>query len=50
LYYLALTSRPHARATLAGLLWGELSETDARMNLRHVLTNLRQLDDAEIPR
>ncbi len=43
LYYLALTARPHTRASLAGLLWGELPEPQARMNLRHALANLRQL-------
>lgn len=48
LCYLALTARPHARAALAGLLWGELPETDARMNLRHVLTNLRQVVGAHL--
>lgn len=48
LCYLALTARPHARATLAGLLWGELPEADARMNLRHVLTNLRQVVGAHL--
>lgn len=48
LCYLALTGRPHTRAALAGLLWGELPETDARMNLRHVLTNLRQVVGAHL--
>ena len=43
LCYLAATGRPHFRASLAGLLWSELADTDARMNLRHVLANLRHL-------
>ncbi len=43
LCYLAITGRPHTRAMLAGLLWGELPEDDARRNLRSALANLRQL-------
>lgn len=41
--YLALTHRPHQRDALAGLLWGELSEADAKSNLRQALANLRKL-------
>ena len=41
--YLALTGRPHQRDALAGLLWGELAETDAKNNLRQALANLRKL-------
>jgi predicted ATPase/DNA-binding SARP family transcriptional activator len=43
LIYLAVTARPHTRAALAGLLWGELPEPDARMNLRNAIANLRRL-------
>jgi DNA-binding SARP family transcriptional activator len=41
LAYLAVTARPHSRQSLAGLLWGELPEADARRNLRGVLMKLR---------
>src|SRR3712207_3268228 len=43
LCYLAVTARPHFRDALAGLLWGEMRDADARMNLRHVLANLNKL-------
>jgi DNA-binding SARP family transcriptional activator/predicted ATPase len=43
LCYLAVTGRPHSRTALAGLLWGEMPETDAGNNLRKALTHLRQL-------
>lgn len=42
LAYLAVTNRPHPRAHLVDLLWTELPESDARRNLRVVLTKLRQ--------
>jgi len=42
LCYLAVTRQTHARSSLAGLLWGELPETDARNNLRVSLSRLRQ--------
>jgi ABC-type oligopeptide transport system substrate-binding subunit/DNA-binding SARP family transcriptional activator len=42
LCYLAVTGRPHARPALAGLLWGELPEANARNNLRKALTHLRK--------
>lgn len=42
LCYLALNGRVHSRQTLAGLLWGELPEADARRNLRGALLKLRQ--------
>ncbi|MCB8943532.1 MAG: tetratricopeptide repeat protein [Ardenticatenaceae bacterium] len=45
LAYLAVTHRPHQRDTLAALFWGEMSEADAKNNLRQALSNLRkQLD------
>ncbi len=43
LCYLVVTGRPHSRETLAGLLWGELPEANARANLRNALANLREL-------
>jgi DNA-binding SARP family transcriptional activator len=42
LSYLAVTAQPHSRQALAGLLWGELPEADARRNLRGVVMKLRQ--------
>jgi len=42
LAYLAVESnRPQRREMLAGLLWPDMAESDARTNLRHVLANLR---------
>jgi predicted ATPase/DNA-binding SARP family transcriptional activator len=43
LCYLAATHRAHFRSILAGLLWGDLSEENARMNLRKAVENLRHL-------
>ena len=43
LCYLAVTARPHDRQTLAGLLWGEMAETEAKANLRTALFNLRKM-------
>jgi predicted ATPase/DNA-binding SARP family transcriptional activator len=44
LAYLALEAeRPHARATLAGLLWPEEPEEAARQNLRQALFQLRTI-------
>ncbi len=43
LAYLALTGRAHARSALAGLLWGESPEKDARRNLRVELSKLRRV-------
>ncbi|MCA9930450.1 MAG: TniB family NTP-binding protein [Anaerolineales bacterium] len=42
LCYLAVNGRSHTRHALAGLLWGDLPEADARRNLRGVLMKLRQ--------
>ena len=43
LAYLAVEAeRPHRRERLAGLLWPDTTERSARVNLRHVLANLRQ--------
>ncbi len=41
--YLAVTGRPHSRPALAGLLWGDMPEPRARMNLSKTLSNLKQL-------
>jgi DNA-binding SARP family transcriptional activator len=43
LVYLAVTRCTHQRNALAGLLWGEMAEADARNNLRQALSNLRKL-------
>lgn len=43
LSYLAINGRAHSRQTLAGLLWGDLPEDDARRNLRGVVMKLRHL-------
>lgn len=43
LVYLAVTGRTHQRDTLASLLWGEMSDTDAKNNLRQALANLKKL-------
>jgi DNA-binding SARP family transcriptional activator len=41
LAYLTLEPGPHTREELAGLLWGESSETEARASLRQALKHLR---------
>ena len=43
LCYLAVSKQSHSRQALAGLLWGELPEADARRNLRGVVMKLRQV-------
>ncbi len=43
LCYLAVTGRPHTREALAGLLWGETTEANARAGLRRTLADLRRL-------
>lgn len=43
LVYLAVTGRTHQRDTLATLLWGEMSDADAKNNLRQALANLKKL-------
>lgn len=42
LCYLALAERPQPRMALAGLLWGDMPESNALMNLRKALKQLRQ--------
>lgn len=47
LAYLALEPGPHTREELAGLLWGESSEAEARGSLRQAVKHLRsQLGDS----
>ncbi len=43
LCYLALTGRAHTRSHLAGLLWEDMPEASASMNLRKTIMNLRRL-------
>ncbi len=43
LVYLAVTRRAHSRDKLSSLLWGEMSDADAKNNLRQALTNLRKI-------
>jgi DNA-binding SARP family transcriptional activator/predicted ATPase len=43
LAYLAAARRPCARSTLAGLLWSDLPEEDARRNLRVEISKLRRV-------
>jgi DNA-binding SARP family transcriptional activator/predicted ATPase len=43
LAYLAVTKRPHSRESLAGLLWGEMTDAAAKANLRKILSVLRQI-------
>src|SRR5262245_35800603 len=45
-FYLAVTARagaPHSRDAIATLLWSEMTDTQARQNLRTVLPELRRL-------
>lgn len=42
LCYLAVTGQAHTRPALAGLLWGDMPEAKARMNLSQALTTLRR--------
>ncbi|MBN1661182.1 MAG: hypothetical protein JXA93_22510 [Anaerolineae bacterium] len=42
LAYVAVTGRPHSREALAGLLWPDCTEADARGNLRKVVAELRR--------
>ncbi len=48
LAYLAVTRRAHSRDKLAALLWGEMTDADAKNNLRQALTNLRKNFDNEL--
>jgi len=48
LAYLAVTRRAHSRDKLAALLWGEMTDADAKNNLRQALTNLRKIAEDEL--
>ncbi len=43
LCYLAVTGQSHSRAALAGLLWPESAEENARASLRRTLTQIRKM-------
>ena len=43
LFYLAVTGQTHTRPALAGLLWADMPEADALMDLHQALANLRRL-------
>ncbi len=46
LIYLAVTAQAHSREQLADLLWGEMPEREAQINLRKALSLLRPSADA----
>lgn len=48
LTYLAVTRRAHSRDKLAAIFWGEMTDADARNNLRQALTNLRKFAEDEL--
>ena len=48
LTFLTLEPRPHSREALAGLLWGESPEAEARASLRQALKHLRETLGAAI--
>lgn len=48
LYFLAATGQPHTRTALAALLWPDVSDAQAKKNLRDVLSNLRRLFGGEL--
>jgi predicted ATPase/DNA-binding SARP family transcriptional activator len=48
LCYLAVTGRTHQRPALAGLLWGEMPEKQAKASLRVALSNLRKLTGSHL--
>ena len=48
LCYLAVSGQPHARSALAGLLWADMTDAAALMNLRQVLTRLRRVVGAHL--
>jgi DNA-binding SARP family transcriptional activator/predicted ATPase len=43
LFFLAVTGLSHSRSALAGMLWPDMPESDALMNLRQILASLRRL-------
>lgn len=48
LVYLVVTRRSHSRQKLAGLLWGETTEANARAGLRKSLSDLRSQVEAHL--
>jgi predicted ATPase/DNA-binding SARP family transcriptional activator len=48
LAYLAITRRPHTRDALSALYWGEMSDVDAKTNLRQALANLKKLVEPHV--
>ena len=42
LFYLAVTGQSHTRASLAPMLWGDVTDAVARANLRKALQQLRE--------
>jgi predicted ATPase/DNA-binding SARP family transcriptional activator len=48
LAYLAVNQHAHPRETLASLLWGEVTDADAKNNLRQALSNLRKFFDPHL--
>ncbi|HNE69743.1 MAG TPA: BTAD domain-containing putative transcriptional regulator, partial [Anaerolineales bacterium] len=48
LAYLAVERRAHSRDKLAALLWGEMTDTDAKNNLRQALANLKKYFEDEL--
>jgi DNA-binding SARP family transcriptional activator len=50
LAYLAPLGQSHPREKLAGLLWGDMADAQARRNLRHALSRIRKaLPRAAVP-
>lgn len=43
LFYLAVTGQPHSRDSIAALLWDNMTDAQAKKNLRTVLSDLRGL-------
>ena len=43
LAYLVVTRQAHSRSALAGLLWSDMPEEDARTNLRVTLSQLKKV-------
>ncbi len=43
LFYLAMTCQPHSRDHLATLLWDDMTDAQAKKNLRTILPDLRRL-------
>lgn len=48
LIYLAVTGKPHTRATLASVFWGDGTDAQGAKNLRNALSNLNTLVGAHL--